>query len=123
MLSKLNNMLLPQMLTIHEALSAVEGASEKDIDEITEALVSEGFSSAEPVEGLFKSLDLALLKLKAKQHTIAQIAQKIGECIACMGHHAWHLGMTSFGFLRLPLTARKDHGGAKVAGEPWIIYL
>ena len=63
MLSKLSNTLLPQMVTIHEALSAVEDASKKDIDEITAAL--EGFSCAEPVEGLFKSLDLASLKLNA----------------------------------------------------------
>ena len=79
MLSKLSNMLLPQMVTIHEALSAVADASKKDIDEITAALESEGFSCAEPVEGLFKSLDLASLKLNAKQRTIAQIAQRIGE--------------------------------------------
>ena len=79
MLSKLSNMLLPQMVAIHEALSAVEDASEKDIDEIIAALESEGFSRTEPVEGLFKSLDLASLKLNAKQRTIAQIAQRIGE--------------------------------------------
>ena len=79
MLSKLSNMLLPQMVTIHEALSAVEDASKKDIAEITEVLELEGFSCAEPVEGLFKSLDLASLKLNVKQRTITQIAQRIGE--------------------------------------------
>ena len=73
------NVLLPRMVTIHEALSAVEDASKKDIDEITAALESEGLSGAEPAEGLFKSLDLALLKLNAKQRTIAQIARRIGE--------------------------------------------
>lgn len=69
-----------QMVTIHDALSAVEGASKNDIDKITAALVSLGFSSSsEPVEGSFKSLDLAFLNLNAKQRTISQIAQKVGE--------------------------------------------
>ena len=48
-------MLLPQMVTIHEAISAVKGASEKDIAETVAALESEGFSSTEHVEGLFIS--------------------------------------------------------------------
>ena len=47
--------------------------------ESTAALESEGFRSAEPTKGLFKSLNLALLKLNAKQLTIAQIAQGICE--------------------------------------------
>ena len=71
-------MLLPQMVTIEKALSAVEGASKKDIDKITAALDSEGFSSTEPVDGLFKSLDLVTLDLNAKQRTIAQIVQRKG---------------------------------------------
>lgn len=66
------------MVTIHDALSAVEGASKQDIDEITAALVSEGISSAERVEGSFTSLDLASLSLNAKQRNIAQIAQALG---------------------------------------------
>lgn len=77
MLSKRSIMLLPQMVTIHEALSAVEGASKEEIDEVTAALESIGFRSAEPVVGL--SLGLAALKLNAKQRTIVQIAQRIGE--------------------------------------------
>ena len=78
MLSKLSNMLLPQMVTIHEALSAVKHVSKRDIDYITAVLESEGFSSTEPVDGLFKSLDLVTLELNAKQRTIAQIAQRKG---------------------------------------------
>ena len=67
------------MVTIHEALSAVRNASERDIDEIIVVLDKEGFSSTEPVEGLFMSLDLASLGLNAKQRTIAQMAQRKGE--------------------------------------------
>ena len=82
------------MVTIHAALSAVEGASKEDIDKITAALASEGFSSTEPVEGLFKSLDLASLTMNAKQRTIAQMAQRKGDRI---GHCEWHnLGMSAW---------------------------
>ena len=117
--SKLSNMLLPQMVTIYKAISAVEGASKKDIAETVAALESEGFSSDEPVEGLFKSFDLALsTKLNGKQRTIAQIAQIKGEGIACMGHYYDHLGSD---LLCCLFTARKDHGEHKISGEPNII--
>ena len=68
-----------RIVTIHEALSAVEYASKEDIDKITAALESGGFSREEPVQGLFKSFDLALLKLNAKQLTIAQLAHRKGK--------------------------------------------
>ena len=77
-----------RMVTIHEALSAVEYASKEDIDEITATLESGGFGREEPVEGLIQYLDLDLLKLNIKQLTIAQVAQRKGKSIACMGHHA-----------------------------------
>ena len=93
MISKLSNMLLPQMVSIYHALVDVRGASEKDIDEIIVVLDKEGFSSTEPVEGFFMSLDLTSLGLNGKQRTIAQMAQRKGERI---GHCEWHnLGMSA----------------------------
>ena len=80
------------MVTIHEALSAVAYASKEDIDEITAALESGGFSRDEPIQGFYKLLDLTLLKLNAKQHTIAKAAQGIGKRISRLGHFEWHLG-------------------------------
>ena len=65
------------MGTILNALSAVKNASEQDIKKIIEVLDSEGFNCAtDPYEGIFESLDVAMLKnLNAKQLTIIQIAQ------------------------------------------------
>ena len=79
MISKLS-MPLPQMVTIHDALSAVNNASEQDIARIIEVLDSEGFSCAtESAEGLFQWLDVGPLpKLNAKQRTIVQAAQRPG---------------------------------------------